>query len=139
MRNGLLITVACFGLGALMPFASSHAADCANASDQMTLNECANNDYKKSDAELNKLYKEIRNRLNQQPDTAKQLVAAQRAWIVFRDAECDFATFNSKDGSAYAMLVNMCRDGLTQARIKDFKAYLACEEGDLSCPVPRKE
>lgn len=135
MRTSVLIALVTFGLGAVAPISSAHAADCANASDQATLNECAGQDYKKSDAELNKLYKSIRDRLSDQPDAVKKLVAAQKAWIVFRDAECGFAGFRSQDGSAYPMLISTCRDRLTQARVKDFKAYLSCEEGDMSCPV----
>lgn len=138
MRKGLLLTLALFGLGVMLPIADSHAADCADASDQSTLNECAGMAYKKSDTELNTLYTDIKNRLSQQPDTAKQFVAAQRSWIDFRDAECNFSTFNAQGGSAHGMLVNMCRDGLTQTRIKELKVYLACEEGDLGCPVPPK-
>jgi hypothetical protein len=34
------------------------------------------------------------------------------------------------------MIELLCRDGLTQNRIKDFQGYLNCEEGDMSCPVP---
>lgn len=139
MRTFLLITLISFGLGATALTPNSYAADCANAIDQSTLNACAEKDYKKSDAELNKLYKDIRIRLSDQPDTVKKLVSAQRAWIAFRDAECDFATLNTQGGSAYGMLVSMCRDGLTQARIKEFKTYLSCEEGDMSCPVPPKD
>lgn len=139
MRTLLLITLISFGLGATALTRNSYAADCANASDQSTLNECAGKDYKKSDTELNKLYKEIRSRLSDQPDTVKKLVSAQRAWIAFRDAECDFVTLNTQGGSAYGMLVSMCRDRLTQARIKEFKTYLSCEEGDMSCPVPPKD
>jgi len=139
MRNYLSITIALLAVGTIIPLAYSHPAGCTNASDQRTLNECANNEYKKSDSELNKIYKDIRKRLDQQPDSAKKLVAAQRAWIAFRDAECNFAAANSQDGSAYGMLISVCRDRLTQARIKDFKTYLSCEEGDLSCPVPPKD
>ena len=138
MRTLVFIALVFFGLGTVEPISNAHAADCATASDQSTLNECASKDYAKSDAELNKLYKEIRGRLSDQPDAVKKLVAAQKAWIVFRDAECDFSSVRSQDGSAYPMLISMCRDGLTQTRIKDFKTYLSCEEGDLSCPVPPK-
>lgn len=138
MRTFMFIVSAFCGLGATALISSAHAADCASASDQVTLTECAGKDYKKSDAELNKLYKEIRSRLADQPDAVKKLVATQKAWIVFRDAECDFSSFRSQDGSAYPMLISLCRDGLTQNRIKDFKAYLSCEEGDLSCPVPKQ-
>ncbi|RDL50802.1 hypothetical protein BLJAPNOD_01926 [Ensifer sp. M14] len=115
---------------------AARADDCANASDQATMNECADKSLKASDTELNTLYKQIEARLKDDQDKAKLLVAAQKAWIAFRDAECDFSAAGVTGGSVYPMIVLQCRDGLTQNRVKDFKTYLSCEEGDLSCPVP---
>ena len=57
---------------------------------QAELNECYGNAYKKADAELNILYGQITARLKDDKATAKLLVAAQRAWVAFRDAECNF-------------------------------------------------
>jgi hypothetical protein len=37
------------------------------------------------------------------------------------------------------MTLSLCLDKLTQARTKELQAYLKCEEGDLSCPVPGKQ
>ena len=75
-------------------------------------------------------------RLKDDADTRKRLVQAQRDWIRFRDAECDFQTAGAAGGSVMPMLVAQCRDDLTQARVKAFEGYLNCEEGDLGCPVP---
>lgn len=137
MRAFAFIILVFFSLGALAPVASgAPTPDCADASDQATLNECASQDYAKSDAELNRVYKEIRRRLSDQPDVVKKLVVAQKAWIVFRDAECEFSGAGVQDGSAYPMLVSICRNRLSQSRVKDLKAYLSCEEGDLGCSVP---
>ena len=112
----------------------SQEPDCANAADQATLNACADASLKKADAELNALYRQITGRLD--PEGRAHLVAAQRAWIAFRDAECKFAASAVEGGSAYPMVHADCLASLTEARIADFKAYLACGEGDLSCPVP---
>jgi uncharacterized protein YecT (DUF1311 family) len=101
---------------------------------------CAQDDaeaaFKRSDKKLNELYRQIEGRLKDDADTKKLLVAAQRAWVGFRDAECTFATSESAGGSVYPTLVASCKDALTQSRVKQFEAYLKCEEGDLSCPVP---
>jgi hypothetical protein len=43
-------------------------------------------------------------RLGADEATKKRLKEAQRAWIAFRDAECDFATSGSRDGSIYPMI-----------------------------------
>ncbi len=63
-------------------------------------------------------------------------MATQRAWVAFRDAECDFQTSAVAGGSAAPMIHAMCLDSQTKRRIEDFKTYLNCEEGDMSCPVP---
>lgn len=131
------------GLAALLAVAaafagptSAKADDCDNAQGQADLNECYGKAFKASDAELNKLYKEIQGRLKDDPDTTRLLVATQRAWIGFRDAECDFQASAVAGGTAAPMIHAMCLDGQTKSRIEDFKAYLNCEEGDMSCPVP---
>lgn len=115
---------------------AARAEDCTDAADQMSTNECADKAYKASDAELNKLYKQIEGRLKDDADTRKLLIAAQKAWIGFRDAECKFSSSGVAEGSAYPATVSMCLDGITQSRIDSFRGYLDCEEGDMSCPVP---
>ena len=115
------------------------ADDCADNADQATMNACAAQSFEKSDKELNGLYKQIETRLADEADAKRLLVAAQRAWIAFRDAECKFSSSAVAQGSAYPMVAAQCRDKLTKDRIGDFKTYLSCEEGDLSCPVPASD
>ncbi len=119
---------------AAAPMASVRAADCTG-DDQASLDQCADEAYKAADATLNKQFKEIEGRLSDSPDAKKLLVAAQRAWIAFRDNECAFAASGVDGGSVYPMIVSDCLAGLTEARSAQFKEYLSCEEGDLSCPV----
>jgi uncharacterized protein YecT (DUF1311 family) len=92
--------------------------------------------YQEADAELNRLYQKIESRLADSHDVRRELIAAQRAWIAFRDAECRFAASGVEGGSAYPQVYQACQEDLTRARIADFNGYLGCEEGDLSCPVP---
>ena len=116
------------------PFA--HALDCANASDQVTMNQCAAQEHKAADKELNALYQQISARLKSNPDSKKLLVGAQRGWIGFRDAECKFASSAVTGGSVYPLIYSNCVTELTRARVETLKNYLKCQEGDLSCPVP---
>lgn len=109
---------------------------CADAEDQATMNQCADASAKQSDKKLNELYKQIESRLKDDADTKKLFVQAQRDWIKFRDAECDFQTAEAAGGSMMPMIVAQCQSSLTQSRVKDFQGYLNCQEGDLSCPVP---
>lgn len=119
-----------------MPAFAFSQDKCADAEDQATMNECADASFKESDKKLNELYKQIEARLKDDADTKKLLVQAQRDWVKFRDAECNFQTAGSAGGSVVPMLISMCMHGLTQSRVKDFEGYLNCEEGDLICPFP---
>ncbi|KGM33283.1 lysozyme inhibitor LprI family protein [Inquilinus limosus] len=112
--------------------------DCPDDS-QAGLNQCAGDAYKKADAALNAAYKQVMARLKDSEAAAKSLVAAQRAWIAYRDAECDFMSSGVEGGSARPMIVAQCLEQLTTRRADDLKALLNCEEGDLSCPVPAAE
>lgn len=137
MERRLLILAAAGVLA--MPGFSLAADKCANAEDQATMSQCADASFKTSDKKLNDLYQQIESRLSDDLDTKKLLVQAQRDWGKFRDAECNFRTAGSAGGSMRPMLVLMCRDRLTQSRVKDFEGLLKCQEGDLSCPVPAAE
>lgn len=114
----------------------AHAADCDYATDQATMNQCAAQQNKAADKELNALYQQITERLKGSPDSKKLLVGAQRAWIGFRDAECKFSASGVEGGSVYPLIYSHCITDLTKARVEAFKTYLKCQEGDLSCPVP---
>jgi len=118
-------------------FASiAQADDCANATTQGEMNQCAAQEKKAADDELNNLYKQITARLKDNPEAKQLLVKAQRAWIGFRDAECNFSASGVKGGSVYPLIYGNCITTLTKARVETFKTYLKCKEGDLSCSVP---
>jgi len=131
--RALLLSVT---LALTTPVFASADENCGNATSQSDMNFCAEKSLTASDAEMNKVYNEIRGRLKGDAHAIKRLVAAQKAWIAFRDAECDFQSSDVKGGSIYPFLYNTCADSMTQARTKDLKANLSCEEGDLGCPVP---
>ncbi|MDI1330584.1 MULTISPECIES: lysozyme inhibitor LprI family protein [Pseudomonas] len=114
----------------------AHAADCDNATDQATMNQCAAQQHKAADKELNALYQQITQRLKSNPDSKKLLLGAQRSWIAFRDAECKFASAGVEGGSVYPLIYSNCVTELTKARVETFKNYLKCQEGDMGCPVP---
>ncbi|GLQ55439.1 lysozyme inhibitor LprI family protein [Devosia nitrariae] len=128
-----LLTIAFITL--MLP--SAQAQECEDAEDQATMTACAEQAYEASDAELNALYREIEARLGDDADTKELLVEAERAWLAFRDAECAFSSSGTAGGSVYPMIQAMCLDTQTQTRISELQDYLACEEGDLGCPVPR--
>ncbi|MNY01958.1 hypothetical protein D3C86_1345070 [compost metagenome] len=119
--------------------AQAQVLNCDKASTQTDMSLCADQAYRKSDAALNAAYKEVVARLKDDKHASTQLQAAQNAWLFFRDAECAFSSSSTSGGSAYPMVLSMCLDKLTQARTKELRAYLKCEEGNTSCPVPGKQ
>ncbi|MCI0998008.1 lysozyme inhibitor LprI family protein [Pseudomonas corrugata] len=120
----------------LLFVALAQADDCANATTQGEMNQCAAQEKNAADNELNSLYKQITARLKGNPEGKQLLVKAQRAWIGFRDTECKFSASGVEGGSVYPLIYSNCITALTKARVETFKTYLKCKEGDLSCPVP---
>ena len=121
---------------ALTPLLFTTMAFAVDCNDQATMNQCAAQQNVAADKELNTLYQQITSRLKSNPDSKKQLVSAQRAWVAFRDAECKFSASGVEGGSVYPLIYSNCVTELTRARVATFKTYLKCQEGDLGCPVP---
>jgi uncharacterized protein YecT (DUF1311 family) len=124
--------------GALVTLSASlvHAEDCTHPITQLALNQCAAETLMATEAELNSLYEEIRQRLKSDPDIALLFETAQRNWTAFRDAECGFAAKSVEAGSVYPLIYLDCLNQLSQDREDRLRYYLSCEEGDLACPVP---
>lgn len=131
-RKQTLLTAALIAM--MLP--AAHADECQDAQDQATMTKCAQQAYQASDAELNRLFHQIRQRLGDDTDRRQLLRGAERAWVAFRDAECTFAASAVAGGSAYPMVYDLCLDQLTRERNEELRQYLDCEEGDLSCPLP---
>jgi len=117
----------------LLGASSAWAADCTNASDQASLNQCTSGDYASQDKRLNQVYGDYRARLA--PQQKQQLKAAQLAWIKFRDLSCAFESSGVQGGSAYSMVLSGCLAAKTTTRIDELQRLADCPEGDLSCPA----
>ena len=107
---------------------------CSNAQTQAQMDVCAANEYRTATDTINNLYKETFKRYD--PQGQDLLRKSERAWISFRDAECDFRTAGSKGSTIWPMIHAQCLTELTRARIKQLEAAANCEEGDLSCRQP---
>ena len=67
--------------------------------------------YAQTDAELNRLFQKIESRIAHNPDSKQKLVAAQRAWIAFRDNECNSRPPVSKAAASTKMSLKLvCRN-----------------------------
>ena len=112
------------------------AAECGGNLNQHELNECFDRVYRRADAELNAVYRHLAGNLGAS-DEGKAYVgllqAAERAWVTFRDQECEFETAVTRGGSIHPMEVSICLTRLTRERSKELKRQLSCPEGDLGC------
>jgi uncharacterized protein YecT (DUF1311 family) len=112
--------------------AAAQALDCSNAQTQTDINECAYKDFQKAAAVLNQIYAKLRARTTA-PDSLKRLVAAEKAWLAYRDRECDFETEDSIGGSIRPTEMAACYQEKTVAHTAELKKQLDCPEGDLTC------
>lgn len=101
----------------------ANAADtCADAKDQTTMNRCAEDSYKDADRALNAQYAVTRKAvLAYDPEGDKLLIAAQRAWVAFRDAHCTATSFAFKGGTMEPMMRFSCLAETTEARTAQLK------------------
>jgi uncharacterized protein YecT (DUF1311 family) len=98
------------------------AEDCRNPVSQMAMNVCAGKDYKREDATLNKLYKELVAQLEK--DRGEKLRQLQVAWIKYRDLQCDFVSSEYDGGSMYPLVRSSCMARVTAARNTELAAML---------------
>jgi uncharacterized protein YecT (DUF1311 family) len=112
--------------------ASGQEVDCDNAMAQVEMNICAERDFAAADHELNAVWKDAR-KVAKELDAElsddlkgadKALLAAQRAWIAYRDGQCELAGFEARGGSMEPMLVSGCKATLTRARTKELKGFI---------------
>ena len=124
------------GLLAFAPLAQAQdepQVDCEKAMTQSDLNICANKDYEAADKELNAVYKTTMTAMQEtdrqlgeiDPNyvgAVEALKKAQRAWIGYRDGQCELAGFEARGGSMEPMLVSGCLADLTQKRTAELKS-----------------
>lgn len=102
----------------------------ADAVANSEMGECSLKKHKSADVLLNKVYKarvavlkeQVVAEKNEGPlgqfgdETLKRLVKAQRAWIAFRDAECDLEGADMLHGSGESLLISGCLADTTLKR-----------------------
>ena len=129
MLKSLMVTMLC-GCVLLIdgPAASEDPdVDCDNQVTQRDMNICAAQDYDAADAALNEQYAKTKRVLaaadeelsSGEASAAKALLTAQRAWIYYRDAQCEAVGFQARDGSMQPLLVSGCLAELTRTRTEE--------------------
>ncbi|CCM76197.1 lysozyme inhibitor LprI family protein [Rhizobium mesoamericanum] len=117
------------GIATFIAFgANAEDLDCNNPVTQADMTACERARQETADKALNAQYKITRaalatldKDLGADGGAEKALVKAQRAWMDFRDAECEVTGFQARGGTMEPMLVAGCIAGLTDQRTKQLK------------------
>ncbi|MFM7015041.1 MAG: lysozyme inhibitor LprI family protein [Bacteroidota bacterium] len=94
-------------------------ANIANAQTQAEMNQTAAQGYYKADTELNKVYKLLMSKLDE--NGKNLLIKAENDWIKYRDSHCKFEASFYEGGSMQPMIYSGCLESLTADRIKELK------------------
>jgi uncharacterized protein YecT (DUF1311 family) len=111
--------------------AAAAEVNCTEAQSTPELNVCAEEEYKKSDADLNRVYAQaiasVETRASdmtpaQRKDFLAALKKSQRAWVAFKEADCTELTgWEWYGGSGAATASWVCLTAKTQARTEELK------------------
>lgn len=105
---------------------------CAAAQTQTDMNECTAREYKKHDAAMNEVYRQLLAKLKDARQK-EMLVEAERAWAAYRDKFCAFQSSETVSGSIHPLIETNCLDEKTNVHNAELTRQLNCGEGDPSC------
>lgn len=86
------------------------------------MNATAYANYKKADAQLNKVYKQLMSILDKKEKPL--LIQAEKDWVKFRDSHCKFDASQYEGGSIRPLIYSTCLEELTKKRIAEIKASI---------------
>jgi uncharacterized protein YecT (DUF1311 family) len=127
------------GLAAVGANAAASEPNCKDPQSNLEMKMCAQQDFQRADAELNKVYAEalahargqnqaLRDNYEKAPDSEALLRKAQRAWVVFRDANCAVEYQIYYGGSHASLAYSLCQVSMTKARTAELKAQIHPDE-----------
>lgn len=118
------------------------AETCASLHTQSEMNDCAAGEAHKADEALNSIYQEVLEKLKSDKTATARTVAAEKAWIAFRDAElaadwpvADGANPNLLYGSVHPFCYYNARAVLTLERLKTLSDRMRHEEEGDVCSI----
>lgn len=96
--------------------------NCNNPQNQVQINECSRLSYQNADKKLNVAYQQLLPKLDR--SRKQKLIAAQQAWIKFRDTTCEFERSEYEGGSIAPTIYFGCLENTTNDRTQQLQEYL---------------
>ncbi|MFZ6874154.1 lysozyme inhibitor LprI family protein [Undibacterium sp. Di27W] len=119
----ILLTLACAS-------SFTYALDCNKAANTMEINECASIEQQKVEAKLNQVYQRVLKGMEKDyasegnfADIKKTFINAQRAWIKFREADCDAIHEKNISGTIRTVMHISCMQARAKQRIAELEDY----------------
>ena len=94
---------------------------------QQAMNRCAGEAYQRANATLNAQWKRVLAVYADDRQSKKLLLDGQRAWLKYRDAQCQLAALDSRGGSIWPLINSGCLASLTRQRTKELSDLIAGE------------
>ena len=91
---------------------------------QQAMNRCAGDAYQRADTALNTQWAKVLAAYGDDPESKKLLLDAQRAWLKYRDAQCQLASLDSRGGSIWLLINSGCLASLTRRRTQELKELM---------------
>ena len=151
LSSSKFLMMICLYLFASCLLAQSQSIPCGKSGTQSAMNECAAKEAKSADQRLNAVYRAMLSKLKSNKVATQKLIAAQRAWIAFRDA--DLAAMwpvgsgenaNQLYGSVHPFCYYLALTEITEQRTKELQQRSVHLEGDVcdteaKCQGPHSE
>lgn len=106
--------------------------NCDEPATQLDMNLCAKAFHAEEDARLNEVYQSLKDNLS--ADRQAKLVAAEKAWIAFRDQNCAFVRQQVSGGSIEPSIYYGCLSQITASRTAELQqlgqASMSYEQAD---------
>lgn len=97
---------------------------CPDARTQTEMTTCAGEHYRSADRILNERWQRLLRAMEDEPERVALLREAQRAWIRFRDTQCDFEASAFEGGSMMPMVGSFCMAELTRTRAEQLSELI---------------
>ena len=98
---------------------------------QFSMNVCATYHYVVEDLNLNDLYSQAIAKVRSTP-AEPLLRKSQKAWLIYRDASCEYESQGVEGGSMHGAYALECMKNLTSERAQHLEKYVKCTSA--GCP-----